>query len=95
MDVVSFSPTGGEYLLDASGLPKGTLLLPFPDLVLQRVAVNTTNKYATHCGKEGEPCVVESFRCIGNEFLAVLDQAVFLARKHNADLSPEALNMRD
>ena len=54
-----------------------------------------TSRCATPAGKKVEACVIESFGHIWDKFLAVLYQAVFLARKHHTHLSTEVRYMRD
>ena len=100
MDVVSFSPTGEEYLLDASvrnPLAQRYAIAAFsrPGFAASCGERDKEVRYPTTAGKRVEPCVIESFGHIGKRFHAVLDQACHLAKAHNAELSTEMRNLKE
>ena len=86
MDVVSFSPTAEEFLLDASirnPLAKVYTIAAFycRGFAARYGEQDKLTHYPPTSGKKAEPCVIESFGHICKRFLALLDQATFMARK--------------
>ena len=100
MDVVSFSPTGEEYLLDASvrnPLAKRYAVAAFsrPGFAANCGEQDKLGHYPPTGGNRVEPCVIESLGRMGKRFIAVLNQACFISQKYNADLSTEIRNLKD